>query len=129
MVDLPPVPLPNCTVRYYDQTDGLPPINKLTSIVLPSVTIAFFASLFLAFLVVLPLIQKVSESKSRTSLAMALSSEDDIPFVRDLVDRVSTKTQHPWRSWEAPVFTRYTQGATFAKHSDALPTRGSECKD
>jgi hypothetical protein len=116
-------------IRYYDQTDGLPPMNELASIVLPSVAIAFFASLFLAFLVVLPLIQKVSESKSRTSLAMALSSEDDIPFVRDLVDRISTKTQHPWQSWEAPVFTRYTPGAMFAKHADASPARGSEWKD
>lgn len=116
-------------IRYYEQNDSLPPTIEIVSIVLPSVAIALFASFFLAFGVVLPLIQKVSESKSRTSLAMALNSEDDIPFLKDLVDRASAKTKHPWHSWEAPVFTRYNPGAIFAKHSDASPTRGSEWKD
>ena len=118
-------------IRYYQGNDNIlrADTKELVSVVSPSIGIAFLASLFLAFGVVLPLVKKVSESKSRTSLAMALNLEDDIPFVTNLVDRVASKTQHPWNLWEAPVFTRYTPGAIFSKHSDASPTRGSEWKD
>jgi hypothetical protein len=104
-------------------------MDELAWIVLPDIVIALIATLLLAFGVVLPLIQKVSESKARTSLAMALNLDEDVPFVEDLVGRICTATNHPWQSWEAPVFTRYTPGAIFAKHADASPTRGSEWKD
>ena len=117
-------------MRYYQQHDDtFDDIQELLSVILPPIGIAFLSSLFLAFGVVLPLIKTISESKSRTSLAMALNTEDDVPFVKDLVNRVSTITQHSWSMWEAPVFTRYGKGAIFAKHSDASPTRGSEWKD
>jgi hypothetical protein len=83
-------------------------MDEVSSLVLPLIAIAFTASLLLAFDVVLPFIKKTSESKSRTSLAMALNLQDDIPSVRDLVDRVCVDAQHPWDSWETPIFTRYT---------------------
>jgi len=118
---IPPV------LRYYEQTGSLP---SDLSIVLPNIAIDLVATLVLAFGVVLPAIRKISQSKARTSLAMALNLEEDVHSVKSLVSRVSKAAQgHPWQAWEAPVFTRYTPGAIFAKHSDASPTRGSEWVD
>jgi len=120
---------------------GIPPIIRLQQsdvdlsafellrVALPSVAIALTASFVLAFGVVLPLIRKLANSKSRTSVAMALNLEDDIEFVRPLVKRLSQITNHAWQCWEAPVVTRYDPGAIFARHGDASPTRGSEWKD
>jgi hypothetical protein len=114
-------------IRYNAQTGNvLPPMDQLGSVVLPFIATAFLGSVLLAYGVVLPIVKKISNSKARTSLAMALNEEEDIPFLRNLVGRVSKATQHPWQSFEAPVFTRYTPGAIFAKHSDASPTRGRE---
>lgn len=104
-------------------------LEEFGSIVLPSVTIAFIGSLLLAYGVILPLVKRISNSSSRTSFAMALNQQQDIPYISNLVDRVSKITNHPWQAWEAPVMTRYNPGAIFAKHSDASPTRGSEWKE
>ena len=117
-------------IRYYEQTGNFfPSSNEFASIVLPSVGIAFCGSILLAYGIILPLIQRISSTSSRTSYATALNERDDIPYVQDLVDRVSNITNHPWHAWEAPVMTRYDPGAIFAKHSDASPTKGSEWKD
>jgi hypothetical protein len=48
-------------------------MDEVSSLVLPPIAIAVAAILLLAFDVVLPFIKKTSESKSRTSLAMALN--------------------------------------------------------
>jgi hypothetical protein len=117
-------------IRYSQETGNfLPTPAEFGPIVLPSVVGAFVGSIALAYGVVLPLVKKISSSSSRTSFALALNEEEDVPYVNDLVSRVSTATNHPWQKFEAPVFTRYTSGAIFAKHSDASPTRGSEWKD
>lgn len=76
-----------------------------------------------------PILQFVSNSSSRTSDAVALNQIEDMEFVRRLVDRVSSVTNQEWSTWEAPVVTRYSPGAIFAKHGDASPTKGSEWKD
>ena len=118
-------------IRYYEQSGNLLPsnMNEFGSIVLPSIGIAFIGSILLAYGIILPVIKQISSTSSRTSYAMALNEMDDIPYVTDLVDRISNITNHPWCAWEAPVMTRYNPGAIFAKHSDASPTRGSEWKD
>jgi hypothetical protein len=103
-----------------------PPMDELAAIYLPPVLVALASSFLLAFGVVLPIIRKLSDSSSRTSVGVALNLDEDVSYVRNLVDRVCTATQHPWHAWEAPVFTRYNPGALFARHSDASPTRGSE---
>ncbi|KAI2505502.1 procollagen-proline 4-dioxygenase [Fragilaria crotonensis] len=76
-----------------------------------------------------PILQFVSDSSSRTSDAMALNQMEDVDFVKGLVDRVSSTTKQEWFKWEAPVVTRYSPGAIFAKHGDASPTQGSEWQD
>eukprot|EP00980_Cylindrotheca_fusiformis_P012694 scaffold3103_cov136-Cylindrotheca_fusiformis.AAC.32 len=120
-------------IRYCSnqETNVLPTLlaSELLPIVLPPILGAFVGSLVLAYGVVLPLIKQFSNTSARTSVAMALNEEDDIPFVYDLVERVSNATKHPWEKFEAPVFTRYAPGAIFARHSDASPTRGSEWAD
>lgn len=98
------------------------------SVVLPPIGIAFASSLLLAFGVILPLIQKVSDQSARTSLAVALNQEQDYSLVAPLVNKVCKATQHDWSRYEAPVLTYYPPGALFAKHADASPTRGSEWK-
>lgn len=116
---------------HYGQDTGnfLPPPEELGPILFPPIACAFFGSLVLAYGIVLPLIKKFSNSSARTSFALALNQDEDVPYVKDLVDRVSIATNHPWQKFEAPVFTSYTPGAIFAKHSDASPTRGSEWAD
>ena len=117
-------------VRFYAENESeFPSMDQIVTICLPPVVLAFAGSLVLAFGVVLPLIRKFSESSSRTSFAMALNLDEDIPHITNLVDTVCNITQHPWTAWEAPVFTRYNPGAIFSLHSDASPTRGSEWKD
>ncbi len=76
-----------------------------------------------------PILQFVSDFSSRTSDAMALNQIEDVDFVRSLVDQVSSETKQDWFKWEAPVVTRYSPGAIFAKHGDASPTKGSEWQD
>lgn len=105
-------------------------IPDILSSVIPDIGIALTAMGTFAWLLVMPLLRKVSDSSSRTSVATALNLEDDINFVRPLIKRVSAAAHcHPWQCWEAPVVTRYDPGAFFARHGDASPTRGSEWKD
>jgi hypothetical protein len=95
---------------------------------LPSISIAMGLSIVLAVTAV-PIIRTLSDSSSRTSDAIALNQVEDVKFIRQFVDRVSSVTNHAWDKWEAPVVTRYSPGAIFAKHGDASPTRGSEWQD
>ena len=104
-------------------------LNQILETVLPPITLAMVASIALAYGVILPLIRKVSSGSSRTSEAMAFNLDEDVDFCRDLVDRVSSYTGHPWHAWEAPVVTRYDPGAIFARHGDASPTKGTEWAD
>jgi 2OG-Fe(II) oxygenase superfamily len=99
--------------------------NELFSKILPPISIAMGISIVLAVAAV-TIIRVLSDSSSRTSEAIALNQADDIEFIRQFVDRVSSVTDHAWYKWEAPVVTRYARGAIFAKHGDASPTRGSE---
>jgi len=75
------------------------------------------------------LMQQYAEASSRTSESLALNTPEDCDFIRNLVDRASEITDHPWNNWEAPVITKYSKGALFASHNDASPTRGSEWAD
>jgi hypothetical protein len=122
-------PVLRCFVDGNDGGSSFPSMDQVAAAFFPPVMIAFSTSLLLAFGVVLPLVRKLSDSKSRTSVAMALNLNEDVPYVTTLVDKVSLITQHPWHAWEAPVMTRYSPGAIFARHSDASPTRGSEWKE
>jgi len=105
-------------------------LQSIAAAVVPNIVVALTAMMALAWLVVLPAVRRMSDSSSRTSVATALNREDDVNFVRSLVDRVSAATAgHPWQCFEAPVITRYDPGAIFARHGDASPTRGSEWRD
>eukprot|EP00956_Cyclotella_meneghiniana_P039481 scaffold172536_cov57-Cyclotella_meneghiniana.AAC.2 len=68
-------------------------------------------------------------SSLRTSISLALNTEEDCDFIRTLVDKASDVTNHTWSSFEAPVITKYPKDAVFASHNDASPTRGSEWSD
>ena len=93
------------------------------------VSIALAVSIVLVWMA-LPLWQLVSNAPARrTSVAIALNQEEDVDFVRPLIERIVQTTGHHWAQWEAPVVTRYDPGAIFAKHGDASPTLGSEWKD
>jgi len=109
------------------QRDNVPSLSSIVQAVVPNVFIALLVMAALAWLVVLPLVRQQSNQSSRTSVAAALNLEEDVDFVRPLVERVSTASKdHPWQCWEAPVVTQYEPGAIFARHGDASPTRGSE---
>lgn len=116
-------------IRLQQQTPQPLAINVILAAILPPIFLVLGASFALAFAVILPLIRKISSESSRTSEAMAFNLEEDINFCRNLVERVSKYTGHPWYSWEAPVVTRYDPGAIFAKHGDASPNRGEEWMD
>lgn len=119
---------------------GLPPLiriytssteitaDRLLNAVVPPIIIG---SGFMTFLVYLTttFLQIFADGKSRTSDSLALNSDDDIDFIRVLVDEASKVTGHHWTKWEAPVITKYRKGALFAKHNDASPTRGSEWRN
>lgn len=121
---------------------GIPPIMKLLGseredtiamsemlqASLPNVSFALVASAVLSF-GVLKMVQMLSKSSSRTSVAAALNMEEDLVFIRKLALRVSEATNHPWFRWEAPVVTRYDPGAIFARHGDASPSEGMEWQD
>ncbi|KAL3927378.1 MAG: hypothetical protein SGBAC_013109 [Bacillariaceae sp.] len=135
-------------IRYYEQaqaqtqeqaqavpaasfTDILSQLSpsEVFSMIAPPIGAALALSLLLAFGVILPLIKQISNTSSRTSLAVALNQERDFPSVQDLIRKVCTATRHDWSQYEAPVLTYYPPGALFAKHADASPTRGSEWKE
>lgn len=99
--------------------------------VAPSILLTALTMGLLAFLAV-PLTRMISDGSARTSVAMALNFEQDMPVIRSFVDRATACVQLPgfsWQQWEAPVVTRYDVGAVFARHGDASPSRGSEWKE
>lgn len=102
-----------------------PSSELVFSTIFPPIGFAFLGMLGLIANIV-PLIQRFSDSSSRTSDAMALNLDGDLLFIRNVVDRICGITSHPWEAWEAPVVTKYAPGAIFARHGDASPTRGSE---
>ena len=104
--------------------------------VFPNVLVSLLAMGFLGFIIILPLIRRLSDISSRTSDAIALNMDEDVGLIGPLVDRATASvwTGHLNRSfsrinWEAPVVTRYDVGSIFGRHGDASPTRGSEWKD
>lgn len=119
---------------------GIPPVIRLYTTsstidlemtmraAIPPILIAIGFMLILVFIVT-QLVQKIADTSSRTSESLALNTEEDVAFIKTLVDRASKVTNHDWKKWEAPVITKYRQGALFAKHNDASPTKGSEWKD
>ncbi|CAB9496974.1 P4Hc [Seminavis robusta] len=120
-------------IRLWQESESsAPTLDQALAVMMPPIVIALCASVILAYGVILPLIQKLSATRSRTSQAMALNKDlpdEDMQFCRDLVQRVSHYTGHPWHAWEAPVVTRYDPGAIFARHGDASPTLGTEWSD
>jgi len=102
--------------------------SEIKAAIVPPILIAFGVTVCLAYLA-LPLTQMLSNRAARTSDAMALNLIEDMAFVKEFINRVQDITGHPWDCWEAPVVTRYAPGATFSRHSDASPTRGSEWED
>ena len=112
-------------IRLQQQHQSVVTSDQILGSVLPPIVLAMAASIALAFGVLL-LVQKISAGSSRTSEAMAFNLDEDVDFCRDLVNRVSSNTGHPWYAWEAPVVTRYDPGAIFARHGDASPTKGTE---
>ena len=103
-------------------------IQDIISKAFPPAVISFGVVLALLFTVTKTM-QKYAENSSRTSESVALNTEEDCDFIRNLVDRASAITNHKWDCWEAPVITKYQQGELFASHNDASPTRGSEWAD
>lgn len=92
----------------------------------PPTAAAFLFSCTMAA-VAIPLLQWIVAPASRTSDVIALNQEEDIPFIRPLVERACRISNgHPWTCFEAPVVTRYRTGAVFTMHNDASPTLGSE---
>ena len=116
-------------IQNYGLFSGNNSFEQVAWDVLPSILGSFVVSLGIAYGVIVPLIRKFSDTSSRTSIAMALNLEDDIPHIHNLVNRVCQITNHSWNCYEAPVITKYNVGAIFAKHSDASPTKGSEWFD
>lgn len=116
-------------LRLYETVQGkITPMNVLTA-VLPNIFVALALMMSLAWLVVLPLMRKMAEDSSRTSVACALNQIEDLSFIDPLLQRASVAAQQPPTHWEAPVVTRYEPGAIFSRHGDASPTRGSEWQD
>lgn len=122
---LPPV------VRLLESESGTAAITPqdVLAAALPPILIAAVVATSLAFGVT-QFIRSQSNAKSRTSDALALNTEADYSLISDLVSRVcQISGNHPWQQFEAPVLTRYQQGAIFATHNDASPTLGSEWAD
>ena len=110
--------------------------RDVTWAILPTMIVSFIAMGLFGFVIILPVIRKISDISSRTSDAVALNMKEDLHFIGPLIDRATASVYagHLNRSfsrnnWEAPVVTRYDRGSIFAKHGDASPTRGSEWKD
>jgi len=93
-------------------------LATITRTVIPNVFIALSAMAALAWWVVVPLVRRQSNESSRTSVAAALNQEQDIDFVRPLVERVNAASDgHPWQCWEAPVVTKYEKGTVMIQCS------------
>lgn len=92
----------------------------------PPIVAAFLFSCTMAAIAI-QLLQRIVAPASRTSDVIALNQQEDIPFIRPLVERACRISNgHPWTCFEAPVVTRYRTGAVFTMHNDASPTLGSE---
>lgn len=102
--------------------------GDVISAAFPSVAIALFVISSLLVLTTKTM-QSYADNSSRTSQSLALNTEQDFELIRSLVDRSSEITNHEWDKWEAPVVTKYENGALFASHNDASPTKGSEWDD
>ena len=100
-------------------------LSQIIAAVLPNISIAFGITI-LSILLITQGMRQYAEKNSRTSQSVALNQEKDIEFIRTLVTRASSATNHNWYQWEAPVITKYDPGALFASHNDASPTRGRE---
>lgn len=118
---IPPV------IRLYTTTSTID-LETALRVAIPPIVIAI-GFMLLSVFIVTQLVQKIADTSSRTSESLALNTEEDISFIKTLVDKASMVTNHEWQKWEAPVITKYRQGALFAKHNDASPTKGSEWKD
>lgn len=102
--------------------------DRALSVVVPPILVSFGIVAILMMLVTASL-QQVANQSARTSTSVALNTSQDCDFIRPLIEKASAITDHPWMNWEAPVVTQYSQGALFASHNDASPTKGSEWAD
>jgi len=114
-------------------TTASPPVStdQIINAALPPILIALTLSAILAY-VITELTRRISNQSSRTSDAIAFNDDDDVDFIRTLVQRVCSNivsNGHAWEKFEAPVVTRYEPGAVFSRHNDASPTKGSEWSD
>ncbi len=124
-------------------------MNQILAVALPNISIAFLITLLSTVLITRGM-TSYAKQYTRTSQSLALNQDGDVEFIRKLVDRASdvvmddknasTKTNasndddekmkhFSWKQFEAPVITKYDEGALFASHNDASPTRGSEWSD
>lgn len=55
----------------------------------PTIGITFLLMIMLSYCVVLPIVAAISSQSARTSVAVALNNDEDVEFVRPLVERVS----------------------------------------
>jgi len=121
-------------------------MNDVLSAALPNIGIALFITA-LSTILITKGVTSYANQYTRTSQSLALNQEHDVQFIRNLVDRASEvvlvvtdsddddanqkkkKREFSWKQWEAPVITKYDEGALFSSHNDASPTRGSEWSD
>lgn len=132
---LPLLSIAACVPRLMKDIDGASTdathdakLSDFVAGALPTIGAALVFATLLAT-TVLAVLQNVGVAQSRTSQAVALNSEEDVPFVKSLVNKVCEVTQHPWDCFEAPVVSRYSSGALFRSHNDASPRRGAEWAD
>jgi len=71
-------------------------------------------------------ILNLNASGRRTSQVMPLNDEKDLPVIRDLMEKITKLTRHPWKNFEAPAITRYKPGEVFSVHNDASPDGGKD---
>eukprot|EP00565_Helicotheca_tamesis_P000897 CAMPEP_0185737346 /NCGR_PEP_ID=MMETSP1171-20130828/30172_1 /TAXON_ID=374046 /ORGANISM="Helicotheca tamensis, Strain CCMP826" /LENGTH=347 /DNA_ID=CAMNT_0028408247 /DNA_START=287 /DNA_END=1330 /DNA_ORIENTATION=- len=118
-------------IRLLQSSSSVPTTNQIINVALPPILIALALSAILA-VAITEATKRISDQSSRTSDAIAFNDEEDVEFIRPLVERVcsqSISNGHCWEAFEAPVVTRYEPGAVFARHNDASPTKGSEWAD
>ena len=103
-------------------------LKQIISVALPNISLALIIT-GLSIVAITQGMRQYAEKFTRTSKSIALNNENDMDFIRSLVTRASSITDHDWSQWEAPVITKYDPGALFASHNDASPTKGSEWGD
>lgn len=122
-------------LRLYEQVASDPnenirtiQLDRILSVTMPPILIAL--SIVVVLMVTLTtILQRIANQSARTSESVALNTPQDCEFIQPLVEKASNVTNHPWTHWEAPVLTKYSQGALFSSHNDASATRGSEWAD